>query len=167
MIKLDTVIWITWHTPWVPLTSAIFHPKSANFAISRNTCKDWLDKKVTMLMMSAKMATPGLLKIKVFWNKGCDVILYVDDVTNKILSRDSKYIVDVVMWPKFGNSSISMTEVIITWKTAIFEGWSWFKFNNLGLALGMNLKFYTSVEKGLKLKVRKLWGIVPESPHPD
>ena len=33
-------IWITWHTPWVPLTSAIFHWKSANFAISRNTCID-------------------------------------------------------------------------------------------------------------------------------
>ena len=25
-------------TPWVPLTSTIFHRKSANFAISRNTC---------------------------------------------------------------------------------------------------------------------------------
>ena len=30
-----------------------------------------------------------------------------------------------------------------------------FKLNNLGLALGMDLKFYTSVSKGLKLKVRK------------
>ena len=65
-------------------------------------------------MMSAKMATPGLLKIKVFWKKGYDVIIYVHDVTNKILSRDSNYIIDVVMWPKFGNSSISMRKVIIT-----------------------------------------------------
>ena len=64
-------------------------------------------------MMSAKMATPGLLKITVFWNKGYDVIIPVDDVTNKILSRDSNYIVDVVMWPKFGNFSISMREVNI------------------------------------------------------
>ena len=62
-------------------------------------------------MMSAKMATPGLLKITV-WNKGYDVIIPVDDVTNKILSRDSNYIVDVSMWPKFGNSSISLREVI-------------------------------------------------------
>ena len=69
---------------------------------------------VTILMMSAKMATLGLLKIKVFWNKGYDVIISVHDVTNKILSRDSNYIVDVVMWPKFGNSSISVREVIIT-----------------------------------------------------
>ena len=44
-------------------------------------------------------------------------------------------------------------------KTAFFEGWSWFKFNNLGLALGTNLKFYTIVAKGLKLKARKFWGL--------
>ena len=65
-------------------------------------------------MMLAKMATPGLLKITVFWNKDYDVIIPVNDVTNKILSRDSNYVVDVFMWPKFGNSSISMREVITT-----------------------------------------------------
>ena len=69
---------------------------------------------IELLMMSVKLATLGLLKIKVFWNKGYDVITPVCDVTNKILSHDSNYIVDVVMWPKFGNSSISMKEVIIT-----------------------------------------------------
>ena len=62
-------------------------------------------------MMSAKMATPGLLKIMVFWNKGYGVITPVDDVNNKILSNDSNYIVDVFMWPKFGNSSISKREL--------------------------------------------------------
>ena len=56
-------------------------------------------------MISAKMATPGLLKITVFWNKGYDVIIYVDDVTTQILSSDSNYIVDVFVWPKFGNCS--------------------------------------------------------------
>ena len=65
-------------------------------------------------MMSAKMASPGLLKITVFWNKDYDVIISVDDVTNKILSRDSNYIVDVFMRLKFGNYSISMREVITT-----------------------------------------------------
>ena len=65
-------------------------------------------------MMSAKMTTLGLLKIKVFWNNGDDVITCVHDVTNKILSRDSSYTVDLVMWPKLGNSSISVREVIIT-----------------------------------------------------
>ena len=69
---------------------------------------------VKIFMILAKMATLGLLKIKVFWNKGYGPIIYVYDVTNKFLSRDSNYIVDVVMWPKFGNSSISMREVIIT-----------------------------------------------------
>ena len=65
-------------------------------------------------MISAKMGTPGLLKITVFWNKGYDVIIHVDDFTNKILLRDSNYIVDVFMLPKFGNSSISMKEAITT-----------------------------------------------------
>ena len=70
---------------------------------------------VTILMMSAKMATPGLLNIKIFWNKGYDVTMPVHDVTSKILWRDLNYIVDVVMWPKFGDSSSSsMREVIIT-----------------------------------------------------
>ena len=58
---------------------------------------------VTILMMSAKMATLGLLKIRVFWNKGYDVIISTHDVTNKFLSHDSNYIIDVVMWPKFDN----------------------------------------------------------------
>ena len=59
------------------------------------------------------------------------------------------------MWPKFGNFSISVREAIIMsilqefhQKNHFFERWSWFKFNNLGLALGMTLKFYTSVAEG-------------------
>ena len=49
----------------------------------------------------------------------------------------------------------------LTRKTAFMKGWSWFKFNNLGVALGENLKFYTSVAKGLKQKVRKFWRLIP------
>ena len=41
---------------------------------------------------------------------------------------------------------------------ADFEGWSWFNVNNLGLALGMALKSYSSVAKRLKLKVKNCWG---------
>ena len=52
---------------------------------------------VKILMMPAKMATPGLLKIKVFRNKSYYVIYSVYEVINKILSNDSNYIVDVVM----------------------------------------------------------------------
>ena len=66
------------------------------------------------------------------------------------------------MLPKSDNSSISMREVVIRSilqrfgkKSHFFEGWSWFNFNNLGLTLGMTLKFYASLEKRLKLKARK------------
>ena len=69
---------------------------------------------VTILMMSAETATLGLLKIKLFWNKIYDVIFDIHDITSKILSHNSNYIVDVVMWPKFGYSSISLREIIIT-----------------------------------------------------
>ena len=66
------------------MISAFFHRKSANFAISRNTDIDCiltqfqdlitffdslkivLINMVTILMMSTKLATLGLLKIKVF-----------------------------------------------------------------------------------------------------
>ena len=67
-----------------------------------------------ILMMSAKMANPGLLEITVFWNKGYVLIIFVDDVTNKILPRDSIYILEMFMWPKFGNCTIYMREVITT-----------------------------------------------------
>ena len=118
-------------------------------------------------MMSAKMATSGLLKTKIFWKKGYDVIISVHDVIIPILSRDSNYNVNVVMWPKFGNSSISVREVIITSiykdltrKNAFFESWSWFKFNNLGLAQVTNLKFNSNVTNGLRLKFRKFLELI-------
>ena len=67
-----------------------------------------------VLMMSAKLATLGLLQIKAIWSKVYDVIIYFYEVTIDILSHDSNYITEGVMWPKFGNSSISMREVITT-----------------------------------------------------
>ena len=72
------------------------------------------------------------------------------------------------MRPKFGNTSISTIEVIINSVLVAFDqkkqfvkGWSWFQFNNLGLALGMALKFYTRVAKRVKLKVKKFLGLIP------
>ena len=56
-----------------------------------------LTKMVPILMMSAEWASPGLLKRKIFQIKGYDVIFPDYDVTNKILSCDLNYIVDVVM----------------------------------------------------------------------
>ena len=69
---------------------------------------------VAILKISAKLDTLDLFKIMVFWYKVYDVIMSVDDITNKILLGGSNNTVDMLMWPKFGNSSISMTEVIIT-----------------------------------------------------
>ena len=47
--------------------------------------------------MPSKSATLGQLKMKVLLNKGFDVMIFVHDVSNKILSSNSNYIVDVVM----------------------------------------------------------------------
>ena len=43
----------------------------------------------TILMISAKLATPGLLKIKIFQNRGYDVKILDCDVTKKILWHES------------------------------------------------------------------------------
>ena len=45
--------------------------------------------------------------------------------------------------------------------TKIFEVWSWFKFSDMGLALGRATKFYNNVAKGLKLKVKKFCWLIP------
>ena len=37
-----------------------------------------------------------------------------------------------------------------------------FKFNNFGLPLGTVLRFYTGVEKGLKINVRNFLGLIPK-----
>ena len=134
MMKFDTVIpylkkiqqiYESWHIPCVLLTSAFFHRKSATFIISINTDIDgilyrtynslnffwvfnaFLINAGAILMVSAKLATLCLLKIRVFWKK-VDVIIFGHDVTNNILSCNSYYIVDVIFWLKFGNSSISL-----------------------------------------------------------
>ena len=76
--------------------------------------KECFNKNGQNLEMSAKMASPGLLKITVFWNKDYDVITFVDDVTNKSLLGDSNYIVGEFMGSKLGNCSVFMREVITT-----------------------------------------------------
>ena len=119
-------------------------------------------------MMSAKMATLGPLKLKVLWNKNYDVIIYVHEVANRILWRDSSYIVDVVMLQKFDNSSISMREVTITSFLKGFDQKNHFFRGGLGsssiiwdLHYIWPWNFITSVAKGLKLKVRKFWELIP------
>ena len=72
--------------------------------------KIFLINKFTILMMSAKFATPGLLKMKIFQNKGYEVIIL--DVTNKFY-----HVIQIIFRfghaTKVGNSSISIREVII------------------------------------------------------
>ena len=70
---------------------------------------------VAILIISTKLVALGLLKVKIFWNKGYDIIISIHDVINQISSQILLYyITDLLMWPKFGNSSISMREVITT-----------------------------------------------------
>ena len=76
--------------------------------------KHCMKKPGTVFMISAKMVTLGILELKIFWNKVYDVITSVCNATNKILSGDSNYILNAVMWLKFRNFSISMRGVIIT-----------------------------------------------------
>ena len=52
---------------------------------------------VRILTMSTKMAVPVVVKIKLFLNKAYYVLYYGYDVTKKILSHDSNYIMNVVM----------------------------------------------------------------------
>ena len=52
---------------------------------------------VTILIMSAKIATLGIRKMKLFQSKGYDVVIFIYDVINKVLLLDLNCAVDVVM----------------------------------------------------------------------
>ena len=74
----------------------------------------------------------------------------------------------MVMWPKYGDSTISIREAIITlilWgfdqKNHFYEGVVLAQVKYLDLALGMALKPCTSTIKVLKLKVTKFWELIP------
>ena len=77
---------------------------------------------VTILIMSGRKATLGLLKRKVFWNKRYDVIISVHDDTNKLLSHDSNCIVDVAMWPKLERSYHNLNFIKIWPEEPLFWG---------------------------------------------
>ena len=116
----DTLLDFCWHQHFSPVISKFCYIKKyiVFLCIISNSFnffwvfKDCLINMVAILMMSAKMASLGLVKIKVLWTKVYDVIIYFHEISNKILSHDPNYIVDMVMWPKFGNSSISVRELI-------------------------------------------------------
>ena len=116
---------------------------------------------VKILMMSAKMATP------VFWNKD-HYVIYSYDVINITSSHESNYIMYVLMWPKFGNSRICIREVIITsilqgfdQKNRFFWGVILVQVQYFGTGTRYKLEILHQPVKGLKLKVRKFWWLIP------
>ena len=97
--------------------------------------------------MSAKLANLGLLKIKVFWNKVYDAINFLHDVNRKFLSPDSSYIVDLVIWPMFYDSSTSMREVILTPFYKDLNGKTFFFFLEVLLVFKWCLEILHQYEK--------------------
>ena len=105
-------------------------------------------------MLSGKMATPNDFLLSMtspakFYHV-IQIILY-------ICSCEQTLVTLAFLWEKLSQPQFYKD---LTKKIAFFEGRSWFKFNNLGLPLGTNLKFYTSVAKRLQLKIRKFWQLI-------
>ena len=72
----------------------------------------WINMNA-ILMISAKLATPGLFEITVFSSEVYDVTILVTDVIFKTLLDDSNYVLNLVLWSISDNCSISTREVII------------------------------------------------------
>ena len=68
---------------------------------------------VTILSISAKLVTLGLLKIKAIQNESYDVIIFVHDIAKKTLPHAPNCIIYAAMWLKINDYSISMKEVNI------------------------------------------------------
>ena len=85
------------------------------------------------------------------------ILSHVTQIILKMFSCDQSLVTVAFLREKLSQPQFCKD---LTRKTAFFERWSWFRFNNLRLALGTNLKFCTNVAKGLKLKVIKFWGLI-------
>ena len=114
-------------------------------------------------MMECPLKISTTLQME-WWKKiFCYYVIYsVYDVTNKILSHDSNYIMDVVMWPKFGNSSICIREVIITSNFKGFDQknrffWGVFLVQVQHFGTGTRCKFSTVCQR-VKTKSQKVFG---------
>ena len=59
-----------------------------------------------ILMISTKLAPPGLFEINVFRNKGYEVIISVHDVTNNFFYNSTKII--LLIW-SHGQRSVTLT----------------------------------------------------------
>ena len=125
----DTPLEFCWHQHF-------FSPETSNFVISRNTDIDFI---LILLALFVSLRVVLINMVAIFY----DVIISVHDVTSKILSLYSNCIANVFMWPKFGNSNISMREVI----TSFLYGFD-------------QKNQFISVAEGLTLKVRKFWELI-------
>ena len=86
------------------------------------------------------------------------IFYHIIQIVLQICSLDQSLVTLAFLWEKLSQPQVYKD---LTRKTTFCEGWSLFKINNVGLTLGINFRFYISVEKRLKLKVRKLWGLIP------
>ena len=92
----DTPFDFCWHQYFLPEISNFYYIKKYGYTLHFDTyflivltffefSKVVLINIVAILMMSAKLAILDLLKLKIFWSKGYDVISFTHDVTNNIL----------------------------------------------------------------------------------
>ena len=89
--------------PMIPADISNFSPEISKFVYTKKYMyRLHLDTKFLILLTF-------LVSLRIILIKKVIILM----MSAKILSRDSNYIVFVVMWPKFGNSNISMREVII------------------------------------------------------
>ena len=72
----------------------------------------WINMNA-ILMISAKLAIPGLFEITAFSSEVYDVTILVTDVIFKTLLDDSNYVLNLVLWSISDNCSISTRDVII------------------------------------------------------
>ena len=141
------------------MSSTFFRKKLAKFVILGNRNKNSFLCTFSWYLQAS---------LNISWNKGYASWFLSMNSPTKFYHFQSNYIVDTVVWRKLWSSRFSTREVPITSfckdltrKNSFFEGWSWFKFLNLELVLGMALTFYSSVAKVLKRKVRKFWELIP------
>ena len=115
-------------------------------------CKSCFDQRdCNIWIISAKLATPDLLKIAVFWNK-----VLTSHYMSMTSSIKSYHVTQIILYMWYCDQSL-VTQAFrwgsyhkdLTGKNDFSDGWPWFKFNNLGLVLGLILKIYSSVWKGL------------------
>ena len=138
------------------------------------------DMHVISFRKRAKKCLKRAKKSKIFENfgknlqKGPGLINSVHKITNKILSCDSNYIVDVTMWSKFCKiEKLFMIMIIRIWPKKLTSSRG--DLDSSSKIWGMDFKFYTSVtsqkllganinvcRRGKKLVGGPFWPLHPE-----